>query len=330
METYMLVNNFLMERNEQLVCQLGWPWIIQHRIAYATLFVSATLLIGWNAYRSLRGMEHVSLSVSQAIIWQFVVVSLAFGVFVAMGDLARGNGVYSFIVQVVSIVCVFAIRPIVLIPAIAATFGLVIWRSARLSAMSHGTLTNFISLGLVLIVACCVRYHTRMCDIRSQERLERYSFQDALTGLGNVRALYVDVQRSIGKRVNIAALDIDNFKTYNDRFGHETGDRILSLFATIISRELGGSIQLYRLGGDEYLAMSTSVPSDEFAARVAKSRKVFESRMADNHIRIGKATISFSIGYASGRINETDDIKPLLNKADVEMYQEKHSHHCAS
>lgn len=207
METYMLVNNFLMERNERLVCQLGWPWIIQHRIAYATLFVSATLLIGWNAYRSLRGMEHVSLSVSQAIVWQFVVVSLAFGVFVAMGDLARGNGVYSFIVQVVSIVCVFAIRPIVLIPAIAATFGLVIWQAARLSATSHGTLTNFISLGLVLIVACCVRYHTRMCDIRSQERLERYSFQDALTGLGNVRALYVDVQRSIGKRVNIAVLD---------------------------------------------------------------------------------------------------------------------------
>lgn len=330
METYMLVNSFLMGRNERLVRQLGWPWIIQHRIAYIVLFSSAALLIGWNIHRSKRGMERVSLGISQLVVGQFVLASLAFGVFITMGDLARGNGVYSFIVQMVSVVCIFAIRPIVLMPTIAATFGLVIWQAARLSATGHGTLTNFISLGLVLIVACCVRYHTRMCDIRSQERLERYSFQDALTGLGNVRALYVDVQRSIGKRVNIAVLDIDNFKTYNDRFGHETGDRILSLFATIISHELGNNIQLYHLGGDEYLAMSSSVPSNEFAARVAKSRKVFESRMLHNDVMIDDVPVSFSIGYASGRINETDDIKPLLSKADVEMYQEKHSHHCAS
>lgn len=77
----------------------------------------------------------------------------------------------------------------------------------------------------------------------------RMAFIDALTGLPNRRALDERLARSAGK-ISIAMVDVDHFKRFNDRYGHESGDRVLKVVSQQLRRCRGGSA--YRYGGEEF------------------------------------------------------------------------------
>jgi|CXWL01.1.fsa_nt_gi diguanylate cyclase (GGDEF)-like protein len=77
----------------------------------------------------------------------------------------------------------------------------------------------------------------------------RMAFIDALTGLPNRRALDERLARSPGK-LGVAMVDVDHFKRFNDRYGHESGDRALKAVARQLRRVRGGSA--YRYGGEEF------------------------------------------------------------------------------
>ena len=152
--------------------------------------------------------------------------------------------------------------------------------------------------------------------------------EDPLTGLGNRRALEQDLDL-LEARVTryehsycIAVLDVDNFKSYNDTYGHSAGDQILQMFASRLHEELRAGDALYRLGGDEFLCIfpEQSVASGTNAIERMRAGVV---DLAIPHVGNPLGVVTFSAGLAildPARIESAHD---ALLAADEALYRAK-------
>ena len=146
--------------------------------------------------------------------------------------------------------------------------------------------------------------------------------RDPLTGLFNRRALFDDDWRSESAR-HILLLDIDSFKQVNDRFGHDTGDRILVRIAQELRdtlREIeGGEHKAARLGGEEF-AVVLETPSEKQAdAAAEKIRAAIASVAAEFDMpdKLGTASVGLSTFAPGERIGDA------LQRADNALYAAK-------
>ncbi len=158
----------------------------------------------------------------------------------------------------------------------------------------------------------------------------RLATTDPLTGLGN-RKLFNDifaqeVERSIaeGTPLSLLVADIDHFKQFNDRHGHQIGDAVLKLVADKLKRSVKGRDTVARYGGEEFVVMlpdteqaSAASLADQLRTEIAKSRLVVRNKGQD----LGKVTIS--IGVAEFRSEETPDC--CFRRADEALYQAKNT-----
>ncbi|MEZ5225279.1 MAG: GGDEF domain-containing protein [Acidimicrobiales bacterium] len=101
---------------------------------------------------------------------------------------------------------------------------------------------------------------------RRAERMEALSFVDPLTGLANRRRLDQDLARLDAERtaarqpVSVAMVDVDEFKRFNDTFGHSEGDVALRNVSTTIAAAVRSSDSVYRYGGEEFLVLLRNAP----------------------------------------------------------------------
>jgi diguanylate cyclase (GGDEF)-like protein len=165
-------------------------------------------------------------------------------------------------------------------------------------------------------------------DYRRRSDLYDRATRDPLTGLVN-RSLFLEsVERSLdrarrtGEVVGVLYIDLDGFKSVNDRAGHRVGDEALVLAAGRLRHSARGSDVVARIGGDEFAVLCNGLDSAERIKQVADR---FE-RMLSEEMEAGgrKWTIRASIGAAvadSGQLSAED----LLNTADVNMYAAKGS-----
>ncbi len=159
----------------------------------------------------------------------------------------------------------------------------------------------------------------------ANERLREMALHDPLTGLANRAALYAHLDevwqraRAGGSPLVLLLIDLDDFKPVNDRFGHETGDRVLEEVARRLKAASRPNDLVARLGGDEFVivAEALSVPdaAQEFAERVLAG--LLAPMTAAPGARIGA-----SIGIAVGA-NGPSEIGDLLRRADSAMYAAK-------
>jgi diguanylate cyclase (GGDEF)-like protein len=148
---------------------------------------------------------------------------------------------------------------------------------------------------------------------------------DPLTGLLNRRAFLEGAlslcarQANRGQAVTLLMLDLDHFKSINDRFGHATGDEVLRVFAGVARSNMRGGDLVGRLGGEEFAVI---VPEPiEFAERIAERlRAAFAAAgvTIDGHV-IGATC---SIGAASSA-EAVADISALIARADAALYRAK-------
>ena len=156
---------------------------------------------------------------------------------------------------------------------------------------------------------------------RDANRLRELSETDPLTGLRNRRSFRGDLEtalarsRRLGERFALAYVDVDRFKSFNDRFGHDVGDDVLRLVAKSLSAAVRQRVDgCYRLGGDE-LALILS-GTDAAGALAAASRAL---AAADVPERLRPLTCSV------GAVEAADDVDAdaLVRKADARMYAAK-------
>jgi len=153
-------------------------------------------------------------------------------------------------------------------------------------------------------------------------RLAHLAERDALTGLYNRRALLDLAERAVGQQALLAVLmiDLDHFKTINDRYGHAAGDAALRQFAERLSQSCRRGDLVGRYGGEEFCVVLPGATAS-VAQRVAERLR---AAMAAEPVSFGQQQIAvtISVGLACQR-PELDGLEPLLAAADSALYQAK-------
>ncbi len=160
-------------------------------------------------------------------------------------------------------------------------------------------------------------------NARLFERVTELSVTDPLTGLANRRQLERELAREFaaarrGRDLAAVILDLDDFKDYNDSYGHLAGDRALQAFARALREETRAMNLVARYGGDEFVALLSE--TDEEGARAFIER--VRIRFADAMEEIGNGPIQVSAGLAIFR-DDMPDTDALLREADDALYAEK-------
>lgn len=166
------------------------------------------------------------------------------------------------------------------------------------------------------IVAGIVRAYFTLRELRALSQSREEAITDYLTGLGNRRRLMRDLGKVFGRGETtvLALLDLDGFKSYNDRFGHVQGDLLLARLGDRLAQAVDGVGRAYRLGGDEFCVL---VPGAEGADRAS----VIELALTES----GRG---FDIGCTSGWAvlpSEAENASEALRLADTRMYAKKNS-----
>jgi diguanylate cyclase (GGDEF)-like protein len=112
-------------------------------------------------------------------------------------------------------------------------------------------------------------------------------------------------------------IDLDHFKSINDRFGHAVGDRVLEIFAETAQQNLRASDLLGRLGGEEFAAVLYDTPQDKAQGAAERLRVAFEqvTQNVEGHV-IG-ATLSIGLVHCQTPLL---DVTGLLAQADQALY----------
>jgi two-component system, cell cycle response regulator len=163
--------------------------------------------------------------------------------------------------------------------------------------------------------------------MQAQQQMEILAMRDGLTGLLNRRAIdeYAESEFNIAIRkertMSVILVDIDHFKTVNDRFGHKSGDHALQQVAKILTEDLRNYDRVGRWGGEEFILI---LPETELkdAVTVAERLRV---RMEELKISLESGE-TFSIQISLGAVcltNQFPTLAKLIDAADQALYQAK-------
>jgi len=159
-----------------------------------------------------------------------------------------------------------------------------------------------------------------------EQKLEEMATHDFLTGLPN-RVLLLDrftmaaaLAHRNKDRIAVMSLDLDNFKSINDTFGHDAGDQVLKVISTRLVRILRASDTFARVGGDEFISVMMETDHIEGATAIAK--KILDSFTEPLSIAGHQLHLSTSIGIAIYP-EDAEDLETLTKKSDAAMYYSK-------
>jgi len=196
-------------------------------------------------------------------------------------------------------------------------------RADRFSCMQTNDLITYLSM----VIGICFENHLNI------DTIQRTSYIDTLTGVNNRRFLEQRLGEELSRcqrsddPLTCLFLDIDGFKSINDKYGHQTGDRVLSTVAKAIKTQLRNSDILVRYGGDEFIALLSNISHStglEIAERMRRNVQSLEITFSGNRI-----PVTLSIGLATYRSDLNQPLATaeaatrLVNTADSAMYQAK-------
>lgn len=170
-------------------------------------------------------------------------------------------------------------------------------------------------------------FHGVMVDVTQEkaleERLGHLAEHDPLTGLVNREQFRRRLAQALERRldadrdITVLFVDLDDFKTVNDTFGHAAGDRVLAVVASRLQETVGDDGLAARLGGDEFgLVVAGSAEATVVAERVLQAVRTTTVDISGYSVRVGA---SIGIAVATG----ASSVEELLQHADRAMYEAK-------
>lgn len=139
---------------------------------------------------------------------------------------------------------------------------------------------------------------------------------DPVTGVYN-RRYFEDEIRNMQNSAGVAMIDLDDFKLYNDIYGHDMGDQVLCIVADVIKNCIRKTDKLIRYGGDEFLLILSDMVRGTLRGKLLRIQEAIENATIPNCSRL---KLTASIG---GVISEDGKIDEAIAKADQLMYKAK-------
>lgn len=180
--------------------------------------------------------------------------------------------------------------------------------------------------GVTIGVMLLIRMYRRTIEELSekQRRLIELSITDDLTGLYNARYFYRRLEEEIarsrryGRPLSLLFIDLDDFKRFNDTYGHLAGDRVLRKVARVLKESLRENDSAYRYGGEEFVIILPETGAEEGCVAAERVRR----RIEDCSFRgEEKVKVTASVGVVEYR--EGDAIEDFVRRADQAMYRAK-------
>lgn len=160
-------------------------------------------------------------------------------------------------------------------------------------------------------------------EVLKEERERAQS--DSLTGLPNREAYLLRAEHEIercrryGHGLVLAVCDIDHFKSFNDNYGHQVGDRVLKLVARAISQRLRQVDFMARYGGEEFVVLLPE--TDEGGA--LKLLDEVRGMIAEAPLRFRDEPVTLTVSFGLSAFSEEDDLSAVFSRADKALYQAK-------
>ena len=159
-----------------------------------------------------------------------------------------------------------------------------------------------------------------------QKKMMALAEFDELSGLLNRRSmgnrfkrLYQRALREGTPEINLAVIDIDHFKTINDRFGHAVGDQVLSEVARRLESLVRPHDLYVRLGGEEFAVFWNGAPADMAAAMAERIRLAIGIRPFETREGLLRCTVSISLA----RMRPEENLDDFIDRADQALYVAK-------
>ncbi len=181
----------------------------------------------------------------------------------------------------------------------------------------------FISLVVTLIVILIILYTIKSYN----QKLEHLASHDSLTTLPNRRTFNTNFESTFlhhkrnKKDTAIVFLDIDDFKSINDTFGHQLGDKVLIRIAQLLKKAVRQTDYLSRWGGEEFSILLHNISINDTKKFVLKLKDSIESDELLRFYTKEKVTVSFGITD----FRDSDTLDSLISRVDSALYEAKNS-----
>jgi diguanylate cyclase (GGDEF)-like protein len=153
---------------------------------------------------------------------------------------------------------------------------------------------------------------------RDKEKLSYEASHDSLTGLLNRNAYNFQLRQLDGKDFCFILLDVDDFKGFNDTYGHDVGDKVLQKISRVLSTNVRSEDLIFRLGGDEFAIVLQGVRNenrDVIEKKMEKIRNDLLKKDDDTPV----IRISLGATFSDGKL----DMDKKYKEADIALYRAK-------
>lgn len=163
--------------------------------------------------------------------------------------------------------------------------------------------------------------------IQHVESLKVLALKDQLTGIANRHYINnflifkMNEFKILDIQFGIAFMDIDNFKDFNDLYGHDTGDEVLKVVANTMTSIIRSSDLVGRWGGEEFIAVLIGVNEEQLLSICEKIRKLTEV----SSLRTNEDDLSVTISIGATLFKDDDTLQVALKRADSLLFQSKNN-----
>lgn len=280
---------------------------------------------------SKRKKDYVIAPLIYRSFWIFSLLFIYASSYISLFE-SKNIGIYCVLISVASLVPLLNLREFLGFLATQMIFFSFVLFQLDLSIANK--LSMIIYSGALLCISRFL-YSQQRRMLKMQQKLQsmaKNAEEDPLTGLLNRRGLDRNLEVLLpycirsGIRVGLMILDVDNFKRYNDSFGHPQGDKCLKMVAGELRKTARRSSDLTaRIGGEEFVILVYDEKESELIAFAEKIRTNIENLKIKHSPTLGTAVVTVSVGVSSVVPTTMQCMSELYKSADKSLYTAKQS-----